>query len=1013
MKDHPGGSNARRPLLMAAVVFALGAAAWAANFEYIHEDLRLSGKEITSFQDANQDVIVVSGNFKVTVGKRVVSGQDAVIWINTTHVGSVPRHDVEIYAEGGVSVLDAGTSTTDKTMFVTLHCDGRVRAAGKIVQADVQEGPLYQRAVEARRQAQAPPPSLAEVRAQAAAAASAPAEDETAAAPREIVTWAPTSPPGPMQTMTPVKKSPPPPPAAQVAAGGRLAQGATRPATQPVRVAAKKPVKQPQPRVLDYSYEEGLSSQEVELRPGEGLRRVTILRGRVRLGMGDPKSDQYLELRSDAAVLISRKNTATTKPTGKKAGSAIGPGVGRLGGSGGETFDGVYLEGDVVISRGERTFRAPRAYYDLGTDRATILEPVFTSVQEPRNIPIYIRAREAHVLSTKEVVFDDAKVSSSELYTPSYHIGAETVDLKDKTPYDEEGVRTGPTKYEATMKHTTANVQGVPLFYWPYQKTDLTEGSSALRSAKFGKEGNLGFGVMTDWNFFRLLGLVPPEGFKATLGLNWFKQGAQANLDLDYARSDYSGYAKAYGMIDRKGEDTFGNEIKDVPAPEDRGWLLWRHKQVLPQGWELQLEASYVSDANFLRAFYPTEYYAGKPQETLMYVKKQQDNWDVSGLLQYRLNNFQTQTESWPELAFHMIGQPLLGDRLTFFTEDRAGVKRWMPGDDTDEDSSNYMGRLDSRNELDFPAHLGPVNLLTYAVGRATYWGDVPESSDKHFRPYGQVGQRASMDIWRVYDNVESRTWDIRRLKHVITPQVTAFASDTGGVEPDDLFPMNPDIEEHLLQTGGGSVGVLQRLQTKRGPGGADERTVDWMRFNLIASFFTKDDPNMASNGQFFWYRPEYSILRDNVSAEYDWQVSDSTAFLSDLNYDIKDGSVAKADAGLAIARDPRVRYYLGWRYINELDSSLGIFGVNYKLSRKYTLSVFEQYDFRFKNGQNEATNVALIRQFNRYYVAGTFTYVQGRATSGNFGLAIWLEGVPEALLGNNNLNMLGSSDRN
>lgn len=204
-------------------------------------------------------------------------------------------------------------------------------------------------------------------------------------------------------------------------------------------------------------------------------------------------------------------------------------------------------------------------------------------------------------------------------------------------------------------------------------------------------------------------------------------------------------------------------------------------------------------------------------------------------------------------------------------------------------------------------------------------------------------------------------------------------------------------------------------MQTKRGTPGVNERTVDWMRLNVVASFFSDDANIPSSNGQFFWYRPEYSINRNNIETEYDWQISDTTAFLSSFNYDIDRSIIGKADAGIAITRDPRMRYYLGWRYLNDANSSLVTFGVNYKLGKKYTISFFEQYDLDFKGGQNQTTNLSIIRQLPRWYAGVTFTYLQGQDTGNNVGimLTLWPEGIPEVRLGNRRMNMLGESSKN
>ena len=60
----------------------------------------------------------------------------------------------------------------------------------------------------------------------------------------------------------------------------------------------------------------------------------------------------------------------------------------------------------------------------------------------------------------------------------------------------------------------------------------------------------------------------------------------------------------------------------------------------------------------------------------LLYLKKQQDNWAFTALLQTRLMDFLTQTERYPDLAYFKIGEPI-GDRVTWYTENRLGMVRY------------------------------------------------------------------------------------------------------------------------------------------------------------------------------------------------------------------------------------------------------------------------------------------------------------------------------------------------
>ncbi|MHC4982520.1 MAG: LPS-assembly protein LptD, partial [Planctomycetota bacterium] len=734
-------------------------------------------------------------------------------------------------------------------------------------------------------------------------------------------------------------------------------------------------------------------------------KRITIARGKVYLSQGSPKSALFLELRSQAAVLFTEK---IEKP--KAARTPISPKMGRPGE---ETITAVYLEGDVVIARGERHLRADRAYFDFLTDRAYVPNAVFRTVQEQRNIPIYIRAQEARALSARELYFRNAKVTTSDFYSPSYHIGVSEAYVMDATPYDREGVQIGSRSWLASMKHATFNIRSIPVAYVPFWKGDLEEGHSPLRTASIGSHGDFGFGVETEWHLFRLLGLVRPKDVRAFYELNWYEEGVLTGVRFHYARQNelrrYAGYGRVFGLFAGGDDDDFGDRRQDISAPRTRGRAMWRHKEYLPQDWSVQMELSYLCDRNFLERYWPTEFYAGKEQETLIYAKKQRDNWAFTALAKHRLNRFETQDEAAPDLGFYLIGEPLLGDRLTLFSESHVGLRRFRPANDSPLESSDMMGRFDTREEIDLPLHIGPVTVVPYAVGRLTCWTDRPADGEKT-RPYGQVGARASTSIWRAYGDVSDVLWDINGLRHIITPELAVFLSDTGGVSPDELFPLDPDVEEHLRRANGFSAGIYQRLQTKRGPA-ENRHTVDWMRLAVVAGFYDNGPDLFPGDGRFYLYQPEYSLGRNHVNVDYSWYISDSTTFLADLNWDTDRGSVRRAAAGLSVVRSPRLGYYAGMRLLPDMDSAIGTFGARYRINRKYSVSLFEQYDFDFRGKRNLATSLSIVRKLPRWYAALTFTFDQSdEGNNFNIVVAFWPEGIPEVRIGGSRSTLLTKS---
>jgi hypothetical protein len=748
----------------------------------------------------------------------------------------------------------------------------------------------------------------------------------------------------------------------------------------------------------------------------------------VLLAYGTANSGDYMELRAPSAVVFTERDPEQTHSDQRVpyAPKIIGMS------STSEVITGVYLHGmnpgDVVISRGERKLTGRAAFYDFVAQKAVILEPVFRTIQEQRNIPVYIRGSRAEVLSPRDLKFKDAVVSTSDFATPTYSMNAGEVYVKDETIYDQEGEDLSERRLRASYKHGTMNLRGFPLFYSPGGELDLEEGHSALRKAGVGKFRHLGWGAETQWHLFRLLGLVKPDGVSAKLDANAYERGVVVGTDIEYEKEEgprqYSGYSLIYGMYDDDQNDDFGDVRKNIDAPNPwRGRALVRHKEFLPRDWQIQGELSLLSDRNFLEQFYDDEYWAGKEQENLIYAKKQRDNWAVTALLKTRMNYFLTQTESYPDVAGYLIGQPLWDDRLTYSGEARMGAKRYhtYTSPRAGNTNSDVFARLDTLHELALPLQPmifgAPVNVTPYVKGRLTYWGDSPGDrggNGDQFRPYAQAGVRSNMHFWRVYPNVDSRLWDVHQLKHIITPEVLAFGSLTGGAEPHDLWPLEPGVEQHIYENHGVSFGLYQRLQTKRGPVG-DQKTVDWMRFNVVLGMFAHDEPDLRGDGRMFLANPEYSLQRDFLNAEYTWNISDTTALLADLNYDLGDGQCDRVNVGFAVQRDPRLSYYLGMRYIKELDSAVGTAAMKYQINKKYSVQLQEQYDFTYRGGVNLGSRISIVRKFPRWYVSLTFLYDQRAEEGDDIGviLALWPEGVPEARFSSGRMELLNRSERN
>jgi len=966
-------------------------------------DVWMFGKFAYTWMEKGVNTNLYRGRFELRLGRRVLRSDEAVIWITNSKWRDRPFTKLDVFLWQNAEIREpAGTVSSGPVFLVTVQTFGAVNLRADATSMDSQaDTPLYKQAVETRR--------LIDAR-EAAEAEAHPAVAGTK-----------------------------PPPGHE---------------SDPVQVRATDP-RAGLPKILKGPKQVTYRGKDLQVDTKKGI--VTAI-GDVYVTQSGEGPADLLEIKADAAVLFlgegatgggletlvgeegrsAKKRSATTDPikledAGRDDGTPKpGPRPGRLPSdplrqrakegseelseaepkgtdqSVSDMVNGAYLEGDVVLSRGDRMIRASQIYYDFENSRALILDSVMRVAQPDRKVPVYVRAETVRQLSSTEYMATGAKVTSSEFYTPHYYIGADRVYVRDKTVRDSTGQIVGLTAGTYEMHNSTFNIGGVPVAYWPYTRGDFKQSEMTLRSLRTGYSSDFGATFETKWYLFNLLGVEPPKGYDAWLNLDYYsKRGPGVGINIDYERESYYGLFRSYYIYDH-GEDDLGPFADNTPDTENRGRATWRHRQYLPKDWELTFEASYISDPGFLQEYEESEYFEGKEQETLVYLKKQKNHWAFTALAQWRVLDFLTQTEHLPDLAFHLIGQDI-GGVATLFSESHAGIVRYLPDDrrvfDTNRyndntDRSPYTPRLDERAEIDLPLTLGPLKIVPFAMGRGNYWSSSPTYAEidgihgSVWRGFLNYGLRADTYFSRVYPDVQNRLFDISGIKHIIEPQVVAWMSHSN-VSSMDMYPFDQGIET-IDDFDGVSAKIRQRWQTKRG-GAGQWRVVDLLTWDLGFGAFADGRKDQITHGNTILSRPEDSITSNYISTALNYRLSDTTAFLWDFTWDIDRDRVGKTDVSIAVERQPRLGYFLGWRYIDVTESNLFGGGMNYQINEKHTVAVRAYYDL--VEGRMADWTATLVRKLPRWYVSLTFGY-DGVDDDWSLTAAAWPEGLPEATLG-------------
>ena len=731
--------------------------------------------------------------------------------------------------------------------------------------------------------------------------------------------------------------------------------------------------------------------------------------GRVYLWQKQDEKGRLLELQADNAVIF--RSAADRKQSGDDLGAVTA----------------VYLSGNVLMTEGQRTIRAEEIYYDFEEKKALAIKAIMRSFDESEGIPIYIKALKLRRLAENKFGAENITLTTSEFYVPQISVNASKVIVTDTTGLNAQQGDTSKGSFDAQMHDVRFKLYDKTIFYWPYMRSNMQRPDTPLKSVHVGRDNTWGMQVETQWYLSRLLGLEEPEGTESTLSLDYYsKRGFGTGVEVDYAKEDYFGRILGY-IINDRGEDRLGRHFtrKHLEPERDlRGRFSWRHRQFLPYEWQLTTEISYISDEHFLESFHRGEFNLGKDQETLIHAKRIEDNWGLAILSKVRINDFVDELEELPSAEFHWTGQSLLDDTLTFYSDTQIGRFRERYSEDVPGSPQQFFSMMTTRNELDMPLVFGGSKVVPFVAGTVAYEdglgfyseldGGTGQREDEVW--FGEAGVRmSSQPYWKVFPGVESKIWDLNQLRHIIRPYLTAAVY----TETDSVIEQRDTL----------SVGISQRLQTKRGTGDK-MRTVDWMWLDMNVTWVNDSDDQAGVTGadRFIWNKPFIPLLnrfntrlnprdrydrrsgdifgprRNYVGADYMWRLSDTTAVLSDMHFDLQSGVVQQYNVGFSQLRWPDLSYYLGSRYLRRLDNGFGeqgsnafTFAATYVLDPRYTLVYSGQLDFDY--GKTVRSDLTLIRQYHRIYCGITYS-ADASLDRQAIVFSIWPQGVPDLAIG-------------
>jgi hypothetical protein len=912
--------------------------------EPLPTDIRLTALRARAWKVEDTQCLALAGDARVLIGAYDLRGAAAVVWVNRIPGPEGLINQIAVYFErADQPTSGSAVGVRGRQLLVT----GSARGAVRLDVALLEEGP---------------PPASNLLRQ---------AQRRLAEHLRTLVAE-----PLPALAQRPQLHAVPTPPAPVPRPGAPLRLPA--PATGPEVVIAR-----PEPGPPPLLEPEGtlwFSWGELHVTTGEQENVITATGSVVVQYLTDRGDERWSQLTLSArrAVVFTDPGPLETLLTGQASA---------------ESIRGIYLEGNVIVTadKGDYSVRAPQVYYDFRTNQAIIVEAVLRTYDRRHRVPIYARAAEMRQIAANQWTARRARVSTSEFFTPHFALGARRVTVTERPGGDdpEQGPQESTVHIES--RDNTLELSGFPFMYWPKLSGSVED--IALRSLEVGGNSSKGVGIRTKWNAYTLLGTESPDGVDAELRADGFtKRGPGGGLFVTYDRAAINGAVDLYYLYD-EGEDRTSSGRDVEPDDENRGLALWEHEIRLDRNWTFQGQASYISDETFITSWRKRDFYHRREYETAAYLKHLKGNAALTALTKYNLNDFISnsyllasrayQVQKVPEVAYRRYGDAFFDDSITYSTETRVSRVRFsletgtpaelgVPGQafglppTTPIDSAlraagyseKWVSRFDTRHEVALPVKAGALNVVPFVVGRFTTYSDDFEgfngTTDKD-RAFGAAGLRVQTQIQRVDNSVESRLFDLHRLRHIIEPRIVAWYGVANNLDLGEL----PVYDQAVEAIGGGTVieAALHNVwQTQRGGPGrwhsVDVLTVD-------ASYvYNSDDVNVSSpTPQMFDYRPEYSQFGDHVHGSMIWLLSDHLSIAGEATYDLDNDVIARGAIGTELRHSPVLATFVEYRYIDASDNRLLEMGWNYELTPKYHVSFRPQWDFE----ENDLRAVRLI----------------------------------------------------
>lgn len=594
----------------------------------------------------------------------------------------------------------------------------------------------------------------------------------------------------------------------------------------------------------------------------------------------------------------------------------------------------LYAEGTVVVTLIDRemVFRADRVFLDLISQRGIYLDAKVRKdlPTRDRGVALAIRAEEMRQLDPNRFEMLDVTASTSPSLEPGYRIETPSIRLQVEPRTAPQGRPDSPqrnVRYE--IDESVFYLGDLPLISTPPYSGNTAEnfgqgwirGFSVDQSRQFGPSARVTLGTGIDiggenWGDLR----IPVQYL--------LDRGPGIGVDLQYGREgEYAGLLQTFYQRDKGQDELFGE-----PPDNDRGRVTWRHRHLLPEHFQLDLEFSKISDRGYLPEYREAEFKSGKPQETLAYLKRAHETTAFTLVAKGQVNDFLTQLEERPRFGYNLFSYPLLDfddDHSLYFDVDyEVGNLRRVFDENLGLDDVQAT-RVDLDHLVTAPFRVGFVKFEPFAGLRYTYYDQGRITDDDRHRVGFTWGARAAAEFSRTFD-VSGGLFGLDGLRHIILPEIEYRRVQHVSRDQEDFVQL--DAVDAFTEREELVFGLRNRLQTFWEING-ERQVVNFFDLDLEWTLFPNAD------------RDNFGETLGNLDVDLLWRLSPQILYVLDFEYSFRLDTMEVFNTTLGWEVNQDLFLGLGYRrFVDVNDVILGI--ARWRVDERLGLIATSGYDF-------------------------------------------------------------------